>query len=331
MVHVSGLEVISNANQPLGNVLNDELRDAVEFLAASAFLNTAGLRIIEDKLRSILRNDGRVSIIHGADFRITDPDAIRTLVDMRLNYRNMSYLVNTDWTLTHRQRFHPKLYLTTADYEHYSAIVGSSNLTLGGLRHNTEVNVVIRGSQMESVLRDCLDTFQSIYHDAHLIEPDIEFADKYAELHKHTQDIPPSDIPPPDVEALYQDLDRPQFRPQPMVPCTQFEYVALALMNLTADDNLTYVHLDRIYDESERLARDAGEQYDWDTFHNSVRGRINTHTIGSGGRDLFERRGGPTGRFGEYRLSERGRTYAMRFAEDSAASIQLQQNRAHDR
>ena len=326
VVRTSGVQVISNTNQPLGNLLNDELYNAHEFLAASAFLNTGGLSIIEDKLRSILHDGGRVSIIHGADFRITDPDAIRTLVDMKLHYRNMLYLVNRDWTLTHRQRFHPKLYLTTADYEHYSAIVGSSNLTLGGLRHNTEVNVVIRGNLMEPPVRDCLNVFQSIYRGTNLIEPDIDFVHKYALLYKHTRDIPPSDVPPSSIEALYQDLDRLQFQPQPIAPCTQLEYVVLALMNVTADDSLPYAHLDSIYDEAERLARNAGEEYDWDTFHNSVRGRINTHTVGTGGRDLFERRGGLAGRFGEYRLSERGRNYANRFSEDSPTSVSVGSN-----
>ena len=94
-------------------------------MVATAFLNSGGLRIIEDRLRSILRNDGYVSVIHGADFRITDPAAIRTLVEMRLQHRNMSYLVNKDWSLTHSHAFHPKLYLVSGDYENYSAIIGS--------------------------------------------------------------------------------------------------------------------------------------------------------------------------------------------------------------
>ena len=314
MPRTARIEVISNTKQPLGSLLKDELRNAGEFLAASAFLNSGGLNIVEDSLRSILSSDGYVSIIHGADFRITDPDAVHTLVDMRLSYENMSYLVNMDWTLTHRQKFHPKMYLSTDDYEHYSAIVGSSNLTLGGLRHNTEVNVVIRGNHTEPPIHNCLDIFQSIYHDENLIEPDIEFADKYALLHKRARDIPHSDVPPPDVEALYQDSDRLRFQARPRSPNSQVEYIVLALMNVADDDSLRYVHLSSITGEAERLARDAGARYNWSTFHNSVRGRINIHTVGARGRDLFERRGGQSGRFGEYRLSKRGRAYAMRFA-----------------
>ena len=314
MPRTARIEVISNTKQPLGSLLKDELRNAGEFLAASAFLNSGGLNIVEDSLRSILSSDGYVSIIHGADFRITDPDAVYTLVDMKLSYENMSYLVNMDWTLTHRQKFHPKMYLSTDDYEHYSAIVGSSNLTLGGLRHNTEVNVVIRGNHTEPPIHNCLDIFQSIYHDANLIEPDIEFANKYALLHKRARDIPHSDVPPPDVEALYQDSERLRFQARPRSPNSQIEYIALALMNVADDDSLRYVHLSSIIAEAERLARGDGARYDWSTFHNSVRGRINTHTIGAKGRDLFERRGGQSGRFGEYRLSKRGRAYAMRFA-----------------
>ena len=301
--------VISNANRPLGDVLNDELRNADQFLAASAFLNSSGLNVILAQIERVLSNEGCVSIVHGADFRVTDPDAVRTLVDMRLRYGNMSYLVYFDWSLTHRQRFHPKLYLTTSDYERYCAIVGSSNLTLGGLRRNTEVNVVIRGSRREMVISDCMDIYQSIRNDASLVEPDIEFVEKYAELHGRARDFPVSDVPPSELEELYRAIDALRLGPQSRAPRTQVEYVVRALMNLTGGHQ-KYIHLNRIYTEAERLARDAGQRYDWDTFRNSVRGRINENVVGRpSGKELFERRGI---RSGEYRLSEQGRTYASR-------------------
>ena len=154
MTRNSEVAVVSNASRSLGDVLNEELRDADEFLAATAFLNSDGLNTIRPQLERILHNEGNVSVVHGADFRITDPGAVHTLMDMNLRYGNMSYRVDFDWSLTHRQRFHPKLYLTTSDYERYCAIVGSSNLTLGGLRNNMEVNVVL-ACVFCAVVREC--------------------------------------------------------------------------------------------------------------------------------------------------------------------------------
>lgn len=192
MNRTSEVAVVSNANRPLGDLLNEELRDADEFLAATAFLNSGGLNVVRAQLERILRNEGHVSIVHGADFRITDPNAVHTLVDMNLQHGNMSYRVSLDWSLTHRQRFQ-------------------------------------------------------------------------------------------------------------------------ALANIAIDDEERFTHLDSIYAEAERLARSAGQRYDWYTFRNSVRGRINDNVVGRG-RGLFERRGGLSGRFGEYRLSEGGIAYARRLA-----------------
>ena len=308
MTRNTEVAVVSNASRPLGDVLNEELRDADEFLAATAFLNSAGLDTIKPQLERILNNEGNVSIVHGADFRITDPSAVRTLVDMDLRYGNMSYRVYFDWSLTHRQMFHPKLYLSTSDYEYYCAIVGSSNLTLGGLRNNTEVNAVIHGSRAEPPISDCLEIYWSIHNSTSLLEPDVEFVEKYSVLHERAQDLPPSDTRPADLESLYRELEALRIRPERRAPRTQVEYVVQALMNLT-NGGRRYVHLTRIYTEAEQLARDAGQSYEWSTFRNSVRGRINENVIGCGD-GLFERRGSMSG---EYRLSDRGRTYANRF------------------
>lgn len=312
---MSGTTVIENHREPLGDLLAKELNGTDVFYAASAFLNSGGLAIIEPSLRRILEFEGEVSIVHGADFRITDPDAVRSLAALKARYGTMSYFVHCDWSLLARQAFHPKLYITTADYQRYCAIVGSSNLTLGGLRSNIEVNAVIRGDDSEEPVRRCLDIFDSILASTALVEPDLEFAEKYAYLYERTGDLPLTEEPPSDLAPLYEELTA-LWRKEPKTdvgwPRTQTDFVAQAIANLTAGDVQMYAHLSDIYVEAERLARGAGVAYDWSTFENSVRGRLNENTLGLGGRDLFERRGGSAGRFGEYRLSRKGTDYVER-------------------
>ena len=305
--------VVENQREPLGDLLAAELKTADAFYAASAFLNSGGLTIIEPSLRRILEHEGEVSIVHGADFRVTDPDAVRSLAALKMQYGTMSYFVHCDWSLLARQAFHPKLYITTADYRRYCAIVGSSNLTLGGLRSNIEVNAVIRGDESEEPVRRCLDIFDSILASPALLEPDLEFAERYAYLYERAEDLPLTLEPPSDLAPLYEELTALWHRePKTDVawPRTQTDFVAQAIANLPIGE--TYAHLSDIYVEAERLARAAGVTYDWATFDNSVRGRLNENTVGLGGRDLFERRGGPSGRFGEYRLSSKGRDYVER-------------------
>ncbi len=313
-------EVIDNGDQPLGDILTKELRLADQFLAASAFLNSGGLNIIQEPMQRILENEGRVSIIHGADFLITDPQAVRTLVDMKMRYGSMCYSLHFDWAQTLRHSFHPKLYITTSDYKRYCAIVGSSNLTLGGLRSNTEVNAVIRGDESQAPIKQCIGIYDSIRNSTVLVEPDLRFVEKYEQLYEEAQNLPPSEVPPSDLEYLYSELRQlHQEVAADWRPATQVEFVIKALQNLTSDDRgsgilrdagTSYVRLSDIYRESERLARESGSIYKWDTWHNSVRRSINDNVHGgSAGQGYFVRRGGTSGRYGEYRLSTKGIEY----------------------
>ena len=312
MTNSPNTTVIDNATQPLGDLLLAEMRDADEFRAVSTFLSGGGLQVVEGEIRRILENEGRVSVVHGADFRITDPTAISALTDLKTRFSaTMIYLVHLDWNLLRRPRFHPKMYLATADYVNYCAVVGSSNLTLGGLRYNAEVNVVMRGAKTAAPISQCLRAFDSLIADTALLEPTPLFVEKYAELYDRAATLPLQDAPPSGLEDLYAELEALQLRRGREVPApsTQLDYAALAIANLTAGDARRYAHLQEIYTEAERLARNAGGQYVWSTFFNSVRGRINANVAGQG-KGFFERNPQSPG---EYRLTDAGRAYAAQF------------------
>ncbi len=306
--------VIDNVSQPLGDLLLEEMSGADEFRAVSAFLSSGGLTVVEGEMRRILENEGRVSVVHGADFRITDPAAISALTDMKTRFSaTMTYLVHLDWNLLRRPRFHPKMYLSTADYQRYCAIVGSSNLTLGGLRDNAEINVVMRGAESVAPIRQCLSIFDSILGETALLEPTPQFVEKYAELYGQAATLPLQDTPPSELADLYAELEALQLwrGHEVRAPRTQLDYAVLAIANLTEEEEKgVYVHLSEIYVEAGRLARGAGEDYVWNTFSNSIRGRINDNVEGSG-KGFFERN---KRTLGEYRLTARGNAYGRRFS-----------------
>ncbi len=319
MTNRAQIAVIDNAQQPLSDLLTSELAYADCFSVASAFLNSGGLRVVEGGMRRILENEGRVSVIHGADFRVTDPEAVETLVEMKARFAaTMTYRVYVGWDLLHRQRFHPKLYITTADYKDYCAIVGSSNLTLGGLRDNAEVDVVIRGRKSDEPIRQCRDIFQSISNYAALVEPSTKFVEMYADLYEQAVEMPLSDAPPSDLAEMYKELNTfVRTRNPTRRPRTQTDYVVIAIANLLRRPSRIadiyklmgrprYEHLEDIYREAESVARGWGENYKWNTFDNSVRRAVYDH-LGKG-RNLFER-----GDSGMYRLSELGWKLAEEF------------------
>ena len=310
------ISVINNSQQPLYELLRRDLNDADEFRAASAFLNSGGLSYVMPSMQRILEGEGSVHIVHGADFRITEPEAIRDLVELKMRYGNMSYFVHCDWWLTTRHSFHPKLYITTADYRNYCAVIGSSNLTRGGMSENIEVNTVIRGNRSEEPISQCLGAFESIMDNIALLQPDLTFVEMYEQLHQNAESLPLPQEPPSKLSEMYQQLIALQSNiKQEWQPRILYEFIIRAMENLTEGRPDTYLHWTSICRETERLARNAGKQYKWDTFDNTVRGRLNENTLGKGGGELFERRGGVTGRFGQYRLSDKGRAYGKNKTE----------------
>lgn len=315
------LEVTSNANSPLAEALKRELATADEFRVASAFVNSAGLDIVLPDIQRILENEGSVQVIHGADFNICDPSAVRSLVDLRVQYGNFHYFVHCGWLLSTKQTFHPKLYITTSDYKTYTAIVGSSNLTAAGLKSNEEVNVLIKGGKGESPVRNCNKIFDRLVRSRDLFEPDQEFADRYEEFYEKTRGLQAQPDPPDELHRFIQDLliGQDEVTSVLWTPATQLEVVIRALQILESnvsqpaligDESMPRTWpLARIYAVAEVVARVLNFDYDWSTFDNSVRGRINDNIGGpvrASDRAYFERN---PNRQGEYRLSAVGKSY----------------------
>ena len=63
------LQVLSNLNYPVGNIINQELTNAVESKIAVAFVKYTGLKVIQDSLINTLEKNGKVEIIAGLDLR----------------------------------------------------------------------------------------------------------------------------------------------------------------------------------------------------------------------------------------------------------------------
>lgn len=69
------IQILSNLNYPIGNIINQELQNAQSARIAIAFLKYSGIRVIEKSLDRCLKNNGIVEIIAGLDFKTTDPQS----------------------------------------------------------------------------------------------------------------------------------------------------------------------------------------------------------------------------------------------------------------
>ena len=311
MARKSQITVMPYEDKTLGAILVDQLKNAKQFCAATAFLNSSGLKIIQPSLEDILERNGCVSIIHGADLQITDPEAISTLTNLKTNSmhceRNLTYAVYFDGQFGLGQRFHPKLYIISKPRQSYCAIVGSSNLTRGGLEENVEVNAIIVGKRSNEQVQQCINAFQAISDDSRLIKPDEKFVEDYRRLHEKVRRSSPSSRLPSDVRALCEKLME-DYLPKVI----QREFAALAILNLQDGKDNKYISVDHITKEAKYLSQKAGRKYKWDGFQDRISSRLSENVYKDGrplGQGLFVRRARVSGNL-KYKLSKEGRVLA---------------------
>jgi HKD family nuclease len=130
-------QVIDNSGpNNIGNVLKAKLSGASEVCIAVAFITQAGLDEVIQSLRQVAAG-GSVRLITGLYQRFTEPQALRTLLDIQKKSRG-HFLVR----MSKDPHFHSKLYLLAGN-EQATVIIGSSNLTQDGLRSSGELNLMV--------------------------------------------------------------------------------------------------------------------------------------------------------------------------------------------
>ena len=122
----------------LGDYLNENFKEPwTEFRAAVAFAKRSGVRHIENGLAAFA-HEHKVDILVGIDHGGTSSEGLRSLLDSVSPTGTVSLFHSPDF-----RTFHPKMYLfksaTSAEL-----LVGSGNLTEGGLFANYEAGLQIR-------------------------------------------------------------------------------------------------------------------------------------------------------------------------------------------
>lgn len=129
---------IGNDERTVADALNEACREATRARVAVAFAKGSGLAAVS--ALEGLASRGRVELLAGVDFQLTDLAAVE-----RFERPPSEARVFLHPDPAGRVSFHPKVYLAESD-EVSTALVGSSNLTAGGLNSNVESNVLVRGA-----------------------------------------------------------------------------------------------------------------------------------------------------------------------------------------
>ena len=129
------LDLIWNTREEsLASILRAHIAQANRIDIAVAFLKLSGLSLIEDELQAALDRGCIVRFFVGTDFYLTDPKALRRL-DRAFRQQGTSRLFLVGQSP--RNTFHSKVYAFEGNGE-ITVIIGSANLTQGGLRDNRE-------------------------------------------------------------------------------------------------------------------------------------------------------------------------------------------------
>lgn len=303
------IQILSNLNYPIGNIINQELQNANSAKMAVAFLKYSGVKVIEKSLDSFLKNNGSIEIIAGLDFKTTDPQSMHYFIQLQKQVANLKFYCYGDKDENKTDIvFRPKIYLFEKGRE-TTGIVGSTNLTRGGLLTNFEVNVVIKEtkplyfSQLEAI-------YNSVKFTDSVFSPDEEYLAGYSEVYKAFLQNEEKAINDKGVQNVVRQINRhAEFLPG-TVP--SIKSLIIEVIKKGQSMGMEFVPLQTIYEEVEKLVQDKRLTYKMDTFRNSIRGELNKHEANSNhpdNMDLFVR---SLEQKGYYSLTEKGKNYAGR-------------------
>lgn len=303
------IQILSNLNYPVGNIINQELQNANSAKIAVAFLKYSGLKVIEQSLNHCLKNNGKVEIIAGLDFKTTDPQSMHYLINLQKQVQNLKFYCYGDKNENKTDVvFHPKIYLFERGGE-TTGIVGSTNLTKGGLVTNFEANVIFKESkplyfsQLEAI-------YNSVKFTDSIFSPDEEYLAGYSDVYKAFLQNEENATKDKSVQEVVRQIrKREEFLPGTVPSLKSLIIDVIKNKQLLGEE---FVPLQEIYEELEKIVVEKNLNYKMDTFRNSIRGELNTHENNSrhpNNVHLFVR---SKDEKGYYSLTDNGKNYQGR-------------------
>ena len=152
-----------------------EIAKASRCCFGMALVTRRGVDLLQPSIERLLRRGGHASVLFGIDLP-SEPGAIESLCALQDQH---SQTFELRWFQPGRTFFHPKLSIFERHTGVKTAIIGSSNMTGGGLSSNYETNVFLDESK---VVQQLLDYFEEHFQGAHARRVDQDWLDQYQRL-----------------------------------------------------------------------------------------------------------------------------------------------------
>jgi HKD family nuclease len=306
---MSSIQILSNLNYPIGKIINQELQNSIDTQIAVAFLKYTGIKVIESSLKYSLENGGKFELIAGLDFKTTGPKAMMYFINLKKEYSNLQFYCYGD-KKSHKTNivFHPKMYLFNNGKE-TTSIIGSANMTGGGLLSNFEVNTIfqekkpIYNSQLKAI-------YNSVKYTESLFTPNEEYLYRYSDVFKAFEKNEDKALKDEGIKRTIKEMEEKEKELPGTIPS-----IKSMIVDFISEQNKKGVQSVTIPEIYEALLRrikseEIKDKYKMETFRNSIRGELNHHELNSNtsnGMKLFERIGR-----GVYSLTKNGRNYKGR-------------------
>lgn len=138
-----------------------DVEDIQRVIVSVAFVNLGGVELLEEKLQA---HPGTTTAFIGIRNDITTIQGARRLLDLGVTL----FTVDTG---TRRVIFHPKIYLVRGARQ-AKLIVGSANLTPGGLNNNIEAGIVVECDLASEADRTLVESIEASFDTAQAEHPD---------------------------------------------------------------------------------------------------------------------------------------------------------------
>lgn len=152
-----------------------ELSRAAKFYLGMALVTNGGLKLVLSSIERCLEKRGHGQVLFGIDLP-TEPDAIQSLCALQIRHKEN---FEVRWFQPGKRFFHPKVSVFVGRNGAKTAIIGSSNLTGGGLSENHETNVFLNDG---GIVQTFLDYFEEHFQGAHARRVDQHWLDQYRQL-----------------------------------------------------------------------------------------------------------------------------------------------------
>lgn len=152
---------------------------------AVAFAKHSGIKLIEESLLKCLDNGGNIEFVVGLDFHTTDATVLKKFHTLSESYPEFNFYCFSDPS-DNIVTYHPKLYLFESE-DFIKSIIGSSNLTKGGLSENVEVNVLLELDRDSEKTENIFDIYALIKYQPSRFVPDDDYIQAYQTIVEGTE------------------------------------------------------------------------------------------------------------------------------------------------